>query len=167
VRAVLGQQVSVRAATTLSGRLVERLGTPCPAGEALGTPRAFPTAGAVARAGVAGLSGLGLTGARVATLVALAEALESGALALAPAEDLEQVVARMTSVPGVGPWTAHYVALRALAEPDAFPASDLGLRKALARAGDPPLTTAQMTARAERWRPFRGYAALHLWMSLA
>jgi len=69
----------------------------------------------------------------------------------------------MTALPGIGPWTAHYVALRGLLEPDAFPAGDLGLRKALAPRGAAPLAEGALLARAERWRPWRGYAAIHLW----
>jgi 3-methyladenine DNA glycosylase/8-oxoguanine DNA glycosylase len=72
----------------------------------------------------------------------------------------------MCAIEGIGPWTAHYVALRGLGEPDAFPASDLGLRKALAAPGEKPLSEAELLRRAERWRPWRGYAAIHLWSSL-
>lgn len=167
VRAVLGQQVSVRAATTLAGRLVERLGTPHPVGEPHGVPRMFPTATAVAAAGENGLASLGMPGARARGLAAFARAVADGAVSLAPAADLESAVRALCAVPGIGPWTAHYVALRGLGEPDAFPASDLGLRKALATHGKPPLSEAALLARAERWRPWRGYAAIHLWSSLA
>jgi AraC family transcriptional regulator of adaptative response / DNA-3-methyladenine glycosylase II len=167
VRAVLGQQVSVAAATTLSGRLVERFGTAHPVGERHGVPRLFPSAATLAAAGEDGLAKLGMPGARARGLAAFARAVAEGEVSLGPAADLESAVTAMCAVPGIGPWTAHYVALRGLGEPDAFPASDLGLRKALAPPGDKPLSEAELLKRAERWRPWRGYAAIHLWSSLA
>ena len=166
VRAILGQQVSVAAATTLSGRLVERFGAAHPMGERHGVPRLFPSAAAIAAAGEDGLAKVGMPGARARGLAAFARAVADGELNLSPAADLESAVAALCAVPGIGPWTAHYVALRGLGEPDAFPASDLGLRKALAPRGGKPLSEAQLLERAERWRPWRGYAAIHLWASL-
>ncbi|MEP7027698.1 MAG: Ada metal-binding domain-containing protein [Candidatus Eisenbacteria bacterium] len=166
VRAILGQQVSVRAATTLAGRLVERLGTSYPAGAAGGVGRYFPFSSTIAEAGERGLAGLGLTGGRARALIAFARAVTDEEVVLLPAADLESLVRSLSGVEGIGPWTAHYIALRGLGEPDAFPASDLGLRKALAERGKPPLTEAQLLLRAERWRPWRGYAAIHLWSSL-
>ncbi len=152
VRAVLGQQVSVRGATTLAGRLVERFGTPVPGLGALGLTHLFPDAAILAGAE---LTEIGLTRARARTLNGLAEAVATGALELDRARDLEHTVAELESLPGFGPWTANYVALRACGERDAFPASDLGLRHAL---GDDP------AARAESWRPWRAYGAIHLWL---
>jgi AraC family transcriptional regulator of adaptative response / DNA-3-methyladenine glycosylase II len=166
VRAILGQQVSVAAATTLSGRMVERFGTPHPVGERHGVPRLFPTAVTLASAGEDGLAKLGMPGARARGLAAFSRAVADGTLNLAPASDLESAIAAMCAIEGIGPWTAHYVALRGLGEPDAFPASDLGLRKALAAPGEKPLSEAELLRRAERWRPWRGYAAIHLWSSL-
>jgi AraC family transcriptional regulator of adaptative response / DNA-3-methyladenine glycosylase II len=156
VRAVLGQQVSVAAARTLAARLVARLGRPIPGG-ADGLTHLFPTANALAEAD---LGGLGLTTARVAALHALARAVSRGTLDFAaPAAE---VTAGLAALPGFGRWTAEYVALRALGEPDAFPHGDLVLRRMAAGDGT-PLTAAGLAARAGAWRPWRAYAALHLW----
>jgi len=149
VRAVLGQQVSVAAARTFAGRLAQRCGTP------LETPRgsltrSFPTAQQVADND---LSGLGLTSARVATLKAVARAVCDG-LSLEPSADRDATRAALLALPGIGPWTADYVAMRALGDPDAFPADDLVLRKVLG-------TSAKDVA--EAWRPWRAYAAMHVW----
>jgi AraC family transcriptional regulator of adaptative response / DNA-3-methyladenine glycosylase II len=160
VRAVLGQQVSVRGATTLAGRLVERCGEPLPQGAAEpGLTHLFPTPERLARAE---LGGLGLTGGRQRSLRALAEAVIEGRLRLEPGADPGAAREALLALPGIGPWTADYVALRALADPDAFPASDLGLRRALARRGRRP-TPAELAERARRWSPWRGYAAMALW----
>jgi AraC family transcriptional regulator of adaptative response / DNA-3-methyladenine glycosylase II len=160
VRAVIGQQVSVRGATTLAGRVVERCGEPLPrAGAAPGLTHLFPSPGRLA---AADLGGLGLTGARQRSLHALAEAVRSGRLRLEPGTDPEAARRALLEIPGVGAWTADYVALRALADPDAFPASDLGLRRALERRGRRP-TAPQLAAMARRWSPWRGYAAIALW----
>lgn len=159
VRAILGQQVSVTAATTLACRLAERAGTAMD--ESDGTLRcAFPGPAAVA---CADLTGLGLTGARARTLQALAERVADGRLDLDPARPPGDVCAELLAVPGVGPWTAQYVAMRGLRDPDAFPAGDLGVRRALADADGTLPTVAAVTARAEAWRPWRAYATLHLW----
>jgi AraC family transcriptional regulator of adaptative response / DNA-3-methyladenine glycosylase II len=156
VRAVLGQQVSVAAARTLAARLVARHGRPIAGGED-GLTHLFPTAAALAEAD---LRGLGLTTGRAAALHALARAVSRGALDFTgPAAD---VTAALCALPGFGRWTAEYVALRALGEPDAFPAPDLVLRR-MAAEGGTPLTASGLAARAGAWRPWRGYAALHLW----
>jgi AraC family transcriptional regulator of adaptative response / DNA-3-methyladenine glycosylase II len=152
VRAVLGQQVSVRAARTFAARLVAQYG------RALATPRgalthAFPTADAVA---AADLSGVGLTSSRERTLRLLAEAVAAGDLVLDPAADRDDTRRRLSAIPGIGPWTVDYITMRALGDPDAFPASDLVLRRALGPDG---------AARSEAWRPWRAYAAMHLWTS--
>jgi AraC family transcriptional regulator, regulatory protein of adaptative response / DNA-3-methyladenine glycosylase II len=152
VRAVLGQQVSVRAARTFAARLVERCGKPLDAARGTLT-HAFPTADAVA--GVE-LDGLGLTGGRVHTLGALATEVAAGRLMLEPLADRDETRARLAELPGIGPWTVEYIAMRALGDPDAFPATDLVLKRALAGAG---------TERTEAWRPWRAYAAMHLWNS--
>ena len=160
VRAVLGQQVSVEAGRTLARRLVAR------AGEALPRPtegltHLFPSPAALAGAS---LSGLGLTSARARALEALARAVADGRLDLrAPADE---VTAGLAALPGIGDWTAQYVALRALGEPDAFPAGDLVLRRRAA-GGGAALTARALAARAEGWRPWRGYAVLHLWSAAA
>jgi AraC family transcriptional regulator of adaptative response / DNA-3-methyladenine glycosylase II len=156
VRAVLGQQVSVAAGRTLAARVVARVGRRI-AGGTDGLTHLFPSPAALA---AANLDGLGLTGARARALRALAHAVAEGALDLgAPVED---VTAGLEALPGLGRWTAQYVALRALGEPDAFPAADLVLRCMAGRDGT-PLSARALEARAEAWRPWRGYAVLHLW----
>lgn len=156
MRAVLGQQVSVAAARTLAGRLVARAGRPIPGG-ADGLTHLFPPPAAILDGD---LDGLGLTGARIRALRALARAVLDGAVDFGAS--VEDVVAALSALPGVGDWTAQYVALRALGEPDAFPAGDLVLRRVAA--GDGPAWSARaLEAAAESWRPWRGYAALHLW----
>jgi len=152
VRAVLGQQVSVPAARTLAGRLADRFGTRLETAE--GSPSVlFPGPAELADTD---LSGVGLTTARQATLRALAAAVAGGALELDHGADPQQTAARLAELPGIGPWTISYILMRAVGDPDAFPASDLGLRRALERLGG--------TASApDRWRPWRAYAAVHLW----
>ena len=161
VRAILGQQVTVAGATTMAGRLVARLGTPVPGLGALGLTHTFPTAGTLARAD---LSGLGLTPARVEAIRAFARAVADDTVRLDRSVSLDDFVASVTAVPGLGAWTAHYLALR-MGEPDAFPATDLGLRRALARLA--PESTAPLADQAERWRPWRALAAVHLWTAPA
>ncbi|MEO7843661.1 MAG: AlkA N-terminal domain-containing protein [Candidatus Eisenbacteria bacterium] len=163
VRAVLGQQVSVAAATTLAGRLITAFGTPLTAPGATGLTHAFPSAARLADAGEARIGAIGLTRARAATIAGLSRAVADRTLVLDGARGLDAAIAAMCALPGIGPWTAHYVALRGLLEPDAFPAGDLGLRKALAPRGAGPISESALLARAERWRPWRGYAAIHLW----
>ena len=158
VRAVLGQQVSVAGARTLAGRLTAALGAPLPEGLAdADLTHAFPTAAALAAADPASLP---LTRARTHALQALCRALADGSLALDPGADRDATRERLLTLPGIGPWTAEYVAMRALGDPDAFPATDLGVKKALERLG-------RETADPDRWRPWRAYAVQHLWASLA
>jgi len=154
VRAVLGQQVTVRGATTLAGRLVRAFGKPLDRAED-GLTHLFPRPEALADAD---LASIGLPRARAATIRVLAR----GAVALDASRGLEDAVARLAAVPGIGAWTAHYIAMRAFGEPDAFPAADLGLRRALGN-GAGPLAPARVAERAEAWRPWRAYAAMHLW----
>ena len=156
VRALLGQQISVAAARTLAGRLVLACGTPL-AGSS--PSHLFPTPEQVASAD---LERLGLPRARAASLRAFAEAVAERRLDFRALRDLDLTIARLTALPGIGRWTAHYIAMRALGEPDAFPAGDLGVRKALARAGKLP-SEREVIARAERWRPWRAYAVIALW----
>lgn len=162
VRAILGQQVSVKGATTVAGRLVERHGRPLEAVPALDAGQwpthIFPPADDLADAK---LAGLGLTGARARTLVTFARAVRDGHLTLEPMQSLEATVDALTALPGIGPWTAHYMALRAFGEPDAFPDGDLGLQKAAG--GGARLAQKALAGLAEEWRPWRGYAALYLW----
>ena len=149
VRAVLGQQVSVRAARTFAGRLVEQCGKPLESARGSLT-HAFPTAEAVADAD---LASIGLTNSRQRTLRALAEAVADGEVSLDPLADRDEVRNKLLSLPGIGPWTVDYIALRALGDPDAFPATDLVLRRVIGNDA----------ARADSWRPWRGYAAMHIW----
>ena len=161
VRAVLGQQVSVEAARKLAGRLVQLCGTPLPApsGDPLLT-RAFPTALQVSEAD---LETLGMPRARREALRALAEAALAEPRLFQPLSTVEETVERLRAIRGVGEWTAHYIALRAGREPDAFPASDVGLLRSAARGNGARPRAAELLARAERWRPWRAYAAQHLW----
>lgn len=158
VRAVLGQQVSVAAGRTLAARLVARVGRPMAAAED-GLTHLFPTATDLASTN---LDGLGLTKGRIGALQALARAVADGSLSFHG--PVEEVMAALAALPGIGAWTAHYVALRALNEPDAFPAADLVLRR-MAAANGTPLAGRALEALAEHWRPWRGYAAMHLWRS--
>lgn len=162
VRAILGQQVSVRAATTLAGRVAERYGRPLPS-PARGLTRLFPTPEALIEAD---LTAIGLTRSRAASVRSLAGAVAGGTLRLEAGRGLDEAVERLTGIAGVGAWTAQYVALRALGEPDAFPCGDLGLRRALADGGVPASPRA-LARRSESWSPWRAYAAVHLWTSAA
>ena len=157
VRAILGQQVTVTGARTLAGRLVQRLGTPVPGLDELGLTHTFPQAEVVADDA---LDGVGLTAARVQALRSFAAAVRDGDVRLDGSVSLEEFVTSVTKLPGLGDWTAQYLALR-LGEPDAFPAGDLGLRKALADRSIP--SAREVEARAEAWRPWRAQAAIHLW----
>ncbi len=159
VRAILGQQVSVKGATTVMGRLVARFGEPYECDDPRLT-RLMPTAATLAACSTGDIATLGMPGARADAVLALARAVAGGALDLAPGGDPTQVVRALTALPGIGDWTAHYIAMRALRWPDAFPANDLVLRRA---AGN--LSAAKLRDRAEAWRPWRAYAAMHLWRS--
>ncbi|HEX2849110.1 MAG TPA: AlkA N-terminal domain-containing protein [Acidimicrobiales bacterium] len=162
VRAILGQQVSVAGASTIAGRLVERLGTPVPGLTALGLTRTFPTPAEVASAD---LSGIGLPQARAHAVRAFAAAVASGDIPLDRSASLDDLVTSIIAVPGLGPWTANYLALR-LGERDAFPATDLGLRNAYRAATGADKVPASLDAASEPWRPWRAAAAVHLWASL-
>ena len=163
VRAVLGQQVTVKGATTLTGRLVTALGEALPDHlRGSGLARTFPPPDAVAGFD---LRTIGVPAARATALRTLAAAVAAGTLDLASTADPDTQRERLTAIPGIGPWTAEYVAMRALRDPDAFPAGDLGLRKAVA--GGVPATGKQVLALAEGWRPWRAYAAMLLWQDRA
>ncbi len=157
VRAVLGQQISVAGARTLAGRLVAALGPELPSGLAEpGLERTFPGPEQVASLD---LRKIGLPGSRARALGDLASEVASGGLRLDA--DPQEVCRRLLDIKGIGPWTVEYVAMRALGDRDAFPASDLGLRKAIDR--DQPPSAAELDAMAEAWRPLRAYAAILLW----
>ncbi len=159
VRAIIGQQVSVAAATTLTGRLVGRLGDPVPGLAPLGLTHRFPSPETVAGAD---LTGLGLTPARARAVGSFAAAVAGGAVRLDRSVGLDRLVTSITDLPGLGPWTAQYLALR-MGEPDAFPATDLGLERAFARLA--PGSPEALAGAAERWRPWRALAATHLWLA--
>ena len=164
IRAILGQQVSVAAATTLAGRLAERYGRPIALPETLvaggdspDLARLFPTPERLARAR---MNNIGITSSRTASIRRVARAVLAGDISFDPGADVETVCEALTSIRGIGDWTAQYVAMRALKHPDAFPETDLGLQKA---ADSGP---AALRQRAEAWRPWRAYGAMLLWGSL-
>ncbi len=160
LRAILGQQISVRAATTLAGRFVRAFGEPITTPQP-GLTHLSPRPQPIAEADLSELTALGVTRSRAVSLQSLARAVAGGEIRLEPGADIEQMLARLTALPGIGDWTAQYIALRALRWPDAFPASDLVLRQVLGG-----VSTAQVRTLAEPWRPWRAYAAMHLWNSL-
>lgn len=163
IRAVLGQQVSVKGATTLAGRLVARYGEPIapPEEEGVWPAMLFPAA---ERLAAEKIEGLGTPGKRAATLSTLARfAAESGFAAL---EDDPAPVKTLEALPGIGPWSAHYIALRALHLRDAFPASDLGLRYAAGGFLGAVPSARELDLYSARWAPYRGHAAIHLWAGL-
>jgi AraC family transcriptional regulator of adaptative response / DNA-3-methyladenine glycosylase II len=159
LRAILGQQVSVRGASTLAGRLAAKFG------EARVTPRAClnrltPSPESLAAASGASIAALGLPKARAESLRTLARAVAIGELDLEPSADPLAVIKQIQQIPGLGPWTAQYIAMRALRWPDAFPAGDLALLKAMRTR-----SARELEKSSERWRPWRAYAAMHLWQS--
>ena len=163
IRAVLGQQITVVAAIRLAGKLVAQYGQP------LQTPYAeithvFPTPHVLA---AADLATLGMPKARGRTLSGVAQALLDDPEVFEPKASLKEGVARLVALPGIGDWTAQYIAMRQLREPDAFASGDIGLINALAALEGGPVTARQLLARAEAWRPLRAYAAQHLWTSLS
>jgi AraC family transcriptional regulator, regulatory protein of adaptative response / DNA-3-methyladenine glycosylase II len=161
VRAILGQQVTVKAAATLARRFVHAFGDPIVTPD----PRLthfFPLPAAIAGLDPALIAAQGIIAARARAVVALAQALESRELRLDPAADVHETIAVLEALPGVGPWTAQYIAMRALAWPDAFPHPDVAVLNAMGERGRPR----QALAAAESWRPWRAYAVLHLWKTL-
>jgi AraC family transcriptional regulator of adaptative response / DNA-3-methyladenine glycosylase II len=166
VRAILGQQITVAAATALASRLAAEFGAPLSADLAereTGVTHAFPTPEALAGAD---LTRLPIPRSRSSALSSLARAALDEPTLFDPRGDPERAIARLTALPGVGAWTAHYIALRALRalrDPDAFPAADIGLQRALAGADGVRPRAAALEARSQAWRPWRAYAALHLW----
>ncbi|MEO8423435.1 MAG: DNA-3-methyladenine glycosylase [Actinomycetota bacterium] len=158
VRAILGQQISVRAARTFAGRIAAASGTPIER-PVNGITHLFPTAEQLAHTS---LGSLGLTKARSVTLQRLAEIAAAGELDLSEAGDRVATAERLLAVPGIGPWTVAYISMRALGDPDAFPVGDLGVRLGFESLGLPSCPAA-MLEHAERWRPWRAYAVMHLW----
>ncbi len=159
-RAILGQQVTVRAATTLAARFVDAFG------ETIATPHAaltrlFPAPAAIAARDPSEIASLGIIATRARAIVLLARELVEGRLRLEPTAPVEPALEALDALPGVGPWTAQYIAMRALAWPDAFPHPDVAVLKAMGER-----SPAQALRRAEAWRPWRAYAVLHLWKSL-
>ncbi|UZW59447.1 DNA-3-methyladenine glycosylase 2 family protein [Lysobacter enzymogenes] len=159
VRAILGQQVSVAAARTLAARVAQRYGQALPQPFGPGLTHLFPTPADLADAD---LAPLGLTRARADTVRTVARALLDGRVDFRAERTLDDFVARWVALPGIGPWTAHYIAMRALGHPDAFPADDLVLQKALPEDGV-RLSAKALGARAEAWRPWRAYGVIHTW----
>jgi AraC family transcriptional regulator of adaptative response / DNA-3-methyladenine glycosylase II len=157
IRAILGQQVSVAVGTIFASRIVERYGEYCERSVA-GLNRIFP---APARLVDAPFESIGLPKSRAVTLRAAAAAVLAGDLAFHAGQQLHAFVERATSLPGIGLWTAQYVAMRALNHPDAFPAGDLVVQRMLGNGQR--LNERQTLIRSEQWRPWRAYAALHLW----
>jgi len=163
VRAILGQQITVTAATLLAARIVRDWGEPLPpamAGVVPGLTHVFPSA---ERLAAADLSTLPMPRARSTALETLAKAVAADLAIFDPRGDLPQAIARLKSLAGIGEWTAQYIAMRQLREPDAFPSGDIGLMRAMADAEGRRPSAAALQARAEAWRPWRAYAALHLW----
>ena len=159
VRAIIGQQVTVAGANTIVGRLVERLGNPVPGLRRLGLTHTFPSSGTLV---AADLTGLGLTGPRADAIRSFARAVAEDEIRLDRSMSLDQLIASTTAIDGLGPWTAHYLALR-LGERDACPTTDLGLQRALARLATD--STPALDELAERWRPWRALAVAHLWIA--
>ncbi|MBK8124242.1 MAG: DNA-3-methyladenine glycosylase 2 family protein [Dokdonella sp.] len=160
VRAVLGQQISVAAARTFASRIVERFGTAHDASLAHGLGRLFPEPEQLADAP---LESIGLPRARAETLRSLARAFRDEREAFSSFTTREDIIARLQALPGIGAWTANYMAMRAFSHPDAFPAGDLVLRKIIGKGT--PVTERKMLERAEAWRPWRAYAVMLLWRS--
>jgi AraC family transcriptional regulator of adaptative response / DNA-3-methyladenine glycosylase II len=162
VRAILGQQISVAAARRLAGQLVALHGRPLPRGSENypGLTHTFPTSKRLAS--VRSIA-LGMPGARLKSLKALAIAANADPNLFRPFGTIEEAIDRLRAIPGIGDWTAQYIALRAIREMDAFPASDIGLLRGAARVDGVPATPISLLHRAESWRPWRAYAAQHLW----
>ena len=157
LRAVLGQQITVKAATTIAGRFAEAFG------KKIGTPfpeltRLTPLPEQVAKADVPAIARLGIIRTRAKTLIALARAFQAGTLRIDAGADPEAAVAQLAAIPGIGPWTAHYIAMRGLRWPDAFPKEDIALRQRLGG-----VSAKEAEALSQAWRPWRSYAVLHLW----
>jgi AraC family transcriptional regulator of adaptative response / DNA-3-methyladenine glycosylase II len=161
VRAILGQQITVRAATTLAARLMDSFGAPVETPHG-GLTRLSPTPERLAAAAVDEIAGLGIVQTRARGILALAEAVAAGRLRLGAGAPPEATIEQLVTLPGIGRWTAHYIAMRALRWPDAFPKEDIVLRTRLGR-----VSPARAEAMSQAWRPWRSYATLHLWQDAA
>lgn len=160
VRAILGQQVTVAAARTVAGRFASAFGTP------IGSPFAslntiFPAPEKIAQLTVDHIARLGVLAARSRSIIALAGAIANGTIQLGPGTDVAAELKKLRALPGIGEWTAQYIAMRALDWPDAFPHTDFGVMKALGETNPE-----RVLKRAQPWRPWRAYAVMHLWRSL-
>ncbi len=165
VRAILGQQITVKAARTLTARLVDHCGTPLPQAPE-GLERCFPEATTLATLSPDVLGSLGIVKQRQQAILSLAQVVQSGTLQLQPGGDVLSTMAQLQALPGIGAWTAHYIALRALRWPDAFPAGDVALQSALGvRQVSNPAAMAEVHS--QRWRPWRGYATVRAWHLLS
>jgi len=161
VRAILGQQITVKAATTLSGRFAAKFGEAITTSTA-GLTHLHPTAERIARASVADIASLDIISKRAEAIIALAQAVDVGKISLEPAVDVGQQIAALTELPGIGEWTAQYIAMRTLSWPDAFPHTDLVVMKQLGTRDKK-----EVLRIAEAWRPWRSYAVMHLWRSVS
>jgi 3-methyladenine DNA glycosylase/8-oxoguanine DNA glycosylase len=160
VRAILGQQISVAGATTICGRLIEKWGEKNREGKH--PAWTFPDPARLARVDVAKI---GMPATRAQTVRTFSRAVARGEVRLDGSVGLEQLILELTALPGIGDWTANYIAMRACGEPDAFPAGDLGVRKALS-SGDRLISEREVLQIAEQWKPWRAYAAILLWKNL-
>ena len=158
VRAILGQQITVGAAVNLAAKLVAKYGEPLRSVCGDGLTHVFPTPDRIAEA-----DSLGMPAARARALSSVAAAALANPNLFSPSQTLEDAIAKLRAIRGIGEWTAQYIAMRVLREPDAFPAADIGLLRALTRAEEGRPSAAEVVARAEAWRPWRAYAAQHLW----
>lgn len=165
VRAVLGQQITVAAARTLAQRMVDRFGEPI-ATPIPGLERLFPAAEVLAQAEGDALGSLGIVRQRQAAIVAIARAVAGGQLQLHSGADVNATIAALKDLPGIGDWTAQYIAMRALRWPDAFPAGDVALHKALGVQGSGQAARQAQTA-SQPWKPWRSYAVIRAWAALA
>ncbi len=156
-RAILGQQITVKAATTIAGRFAAAFGDAIDTPH-LGLTHLSPTASRVAAASIDEIASLGITQTRARSLVALAREMESGRLTLDAGADPHDTIAQLVALPGIGAWTAHYIAMRALRWADAFPKEDIAVRNALGRVS--PASAERLSV---PWRPWRSYATIHLW----
>lgn len=157
IRAIIGQQITVKAATTIAGRIAEAFG------EKIQTPfpeltRLSPLAKQVAKATVDDVASLGIVSARAKCIIALAQAFHSGSLTLDAGADPETTIQKLVAMPGIGPWTAQYIAMRALRWPDAFPKEDIAVRNNLGG-----VSAKEAEAMSQAWRPWRSYAVIHIW----
>jgi AraC family transcriptional regulator, regulatory protein of adaptative response / DNA-3-methyladenine glycosylase II len=163
VRAILGQRISVKAATTLSGRLVSAFGIPVDSSDSFssGITYLWPSANTIAALSVSDIASLGVIARSAEAIILLAKMVDNGELSLEPTLDPDPTMYKLKSLPGVGEWTAQYIAMRVLRSPDSFPNGDLAIAKAMGIADKKHILSL-----AEQWRPWRSYAAIHLWQSL-